>query len=106
METTIRIYISGAITGIKDYEKKFMDAEKYLSRDCIHIENPVRIGSGLKNPTYEDYMRADLKALLTCDEIYMLHGWSESKGACFELDTAKMCGIKIRYQDEEDKQEY
>ena len=78
METTIRIYISGAITGIKDYEKKFMDAEKYLSRDCIHIENPVRIGSGLKNPTYEDYMRADLKALLTCDEIYMLHGWMEA----------------------------
>jgi hypothetical protein len=92
------IYISGGITGISTYRETFKKAEEFLRTKHNHVPvNPVNIGDALINPSYEDYMKADLKALLNCTHIFMLKNWKKSKGACFELATAKMCGLEIIY---------
>lgn len=52
----------------------------------------------LENPTYQDFMIADLKMLLDCEAIYMMSGWRASGGASLEYDVAVVCGLTIMFQ--------
>lgn len=47
-------------------------------------------------------MKEDIRALLECDNIYMLDKWETSKGAVIEHAVALSCGIKILINIEED----
>lgn len=92
------VYISGPITGVQDYKENFSAAEEMLKSKGFTVINPVTIGDNLakaikREPTYSEYMKADLSALLTCNLIYMLPGWEKSLGAQFEFRTATICGI-------------
>jgi len=95
----MRVYISGPITGVPDHAKKFAVAFAALAKAGHDPVNPVDIERMLKylmgrEPTWEEYMREDIKALTDCDGIYMLDGWEESRGAQFEAHVAKRLGIK------------
>lgn len=52
-----------------------------------------------ENPkaSYEDYMKADLKALSGCTHIAMLDGWECSNGAKREKAEAERIGIEIMF---------
>ena len=95
----MRIYISGPITGAPDHAEKFKAAFVALVK-LGHIPvNPLTLGEALKyklgrEPTWHEYMREDIKALMDCDGILMLDGWEESKGAQFEAHIAKRLFIK------------
>ena len=39
------------------------------------------------------------RAISTCDFIYMMDGWQNSRGAKMEYEFAKMIGIQIIFQD-------
>ena len=85
------VYISGPMTGIKDFnapafEKAYFDLQK-----ADHF--PVMPSPYVDGKTYQEYLRDDLKLLLDCDAIYMLEGWQESKGAKIEHMVALACGI-------------
>lgn len=94
-----RIYISGGITGIKNYKENFETAENYLLNQGFEIVNPVKVGEKLGSVSYPLYMRADLEELLHCTHIYMMDKWWMSKGAIVELIVAKVCGIVVSYAD-------
>lgn len=100
------IYISGAITGIDNWENQFDEAEKKIYKDCknpVQVINPRRLSNEVNAlfkilnaiPEYADYLRYDIKKLIDCNTIYMLKGWSKSKGACLEYQIAKTLGLKI-----------
>lgn len=42
---------------------------------------------------YGCYMKYDIIALLECDAIAMLPGWTSSRGAAIELQIAETCGL-------------
>ena len=93
------VYISGPITGNPDYEDDFGRAWVYLNNKGHAPVSPVDIGRELKEklkrePTWEEYMRADIKALMDCDAIYLLGGWEVSEGARLEEWIAFRIGIK------------
>ncbi len=44
-------------------------------------------------PTWEEYMRADLRALVGCEAIALLPGWEQSRGARREVSIADELGM-------------
>lgn len=93
-----RIYISGKITGIeKQAPELFSNAAHQLKSAGYTVLNPMTL---LHNHdlTWESYMKVDIRAMLTCDEVYMLSNWTDSKGAKIEHAIALMLGLKIKYE--------
>ena len=77
----MRIYISGAISGVLDFKEKFDQAEKHLKEKYPNAEiiNPTMIVLP-SSCTHEDYMKIDFMLLDLADAIYMMPGWDLSKG--------------------------
>lgn len=95
----MKVYISGPITGTKDYMERFSKAQKYLESKGCSVINPALVNSNLpKDTTYGEYMTMSLDMLVMCDAIYLLNGYEDSKGALIELNTAKRLGRKILYE--------
>ena len=95
----MRVYISGAITGVPDHAEKFKAAFVALVKQGYIPVNPLTLGEALKyklgrEPTWHEYMREDIKALTDCDGILMLDGWENSSGARLEEHISYRLGIK------------
>lgn len=93
------IYISGPITGVKDYnEANFKKAEKWIrlqTDGLFTIFNPINSFNGDKTLDWRTYMRYDISRLMTCKEAYFLHDWQTSKGAALEHSLCLALGIDI-----------
>lgn len=90
----MKVYISGPMTGIKDFNRpNFEIAEKELSAHGFAVYNPGRLILP-EEFNSEDLMKIDLAALSCCDAIYLLHGWSNSKGCNIECWQAEKIGMK------------
>lgn len=57
------------------------DLDKAMNEDCAYLSRAV--------------MDADLAAVRSCDAIYLLRGWENSRGAKKELAEAIKCGLKV-----------
>jgi hypothetical protein len=95
-----RVYISGPITGRPDGNiEAFCDAALDILTAGNYPVNPHDVGYLLSpGSSWLDYMRVDIKALVDCDEIYMLRGWWRSRGARLEWVIAQGLGMKVRYE--------
>lgn len=118
-----KVYLSGAITGLpeKEWKEMFMEASREITNPkfknrivlemkpsddivspidiSIQVEKQHKVAYfGRSLPTWEDYMKACLRALTHCTHIYMLKNWKESRGAKVEHQMAVDLGIEIIYQ--------
>ena len=93
-----KIYISGKITGTKDYKARFRKVEKMLRNKGLVPVNPARVNGELPPETeYNDYRIMSLTMLSSCDSIYLMHGYWKSGGAMMERTLAEMKKMKIIY---------
>ena len=106
-----RCYIAGPIAGVPDFRERFAAAVPAVEALGYEAVNPCDITpadhDGECPPGYDPggdasghtssacYMRADLRALLDCDAIYLLPDWSRSRGATVERLVAVACGIPV-----------
>lgn len=115
-----RIYTSGAMTGLPDLNRPAFDAaERRLTAQGHFVINPHRIsalfgsaeelamsfsalygeiiiGGPLRDPTLaRSVMDADFAAVRSCDAIYLLRGWENSRGAKKELAEALKYGLMV-----------
>lgn len=96
--TLKKVYISGPITGTKDYLERFerVENELPLIHQGVEVINPAKVNANLpESTTWEEYMRMSLCMLSMCDGIYMMEGWQQSRGANLEYAYAKGMGITV-----------
>lgn len=112
----MRIYISGAITGMdrERARRRFADAAQAIAirghepvnpfdipnGDC---ECPLTLPDGVAEHSWACCLRKDVRVLVDCDAIYMLTavpergwpGWETSHGARLELQVASAVGLGV-----------
>ena len=102
------------MTGfMNNNEHNFKQAQNLLNDAGFVAINPHDIGvqqieifkqsdskhQSKKEPSYWDYMKADVIKLLDCKGVSLLKGWENSTGANIELFIAQKFGIPIFYID-------
>jgi hypothetical protein len=91
-----RIYISGPMTGRPGLNFNAFHAAAAVLRQYGHeVINPADLNPD-PGMSWGECMRKDIAALVTCDEIVMLPGWQESRGASLEHDIATRLGMRVR----------
>jgi len=90
-----RVYIAGPMSGIENLNyPEFNRAAAQLRDLGYHVENPA------ENPappcgSWEGYMRLAIAQLVKCEEIHLLRGWSNSRGANIERYVADVLGLVV-----------
>jgi nucleoside 2-deoxyribosyltransferase len=103
MSASRRTYLSGpvslggtlTIAEITRNIRRFRVIREALEAAGVEVVDPTQLSPAEPNPTWLDWMRADLKALLDCDRVLMLPGWEDSRGACVERRLAEDLGIVV-----------
>ena len=96
----MKIYISGPITGHKDYMSRFERMEKTLSDKGYTVINPAKVNAQLPaGTTHEEYMKTSLVMLGMCKAILMMKGWQDSKGCGIEFEHAYENGMMILFEE-------
>jgi nucleoside 2-deoxyribosyltransferase len=100
----MKVYIAGPMSGYPDNNFAAFDSAAEALRQSGHeVVSPADMNRAAgftpnRKPTpkeYADFMREDIKAILSCDAIAMLPFWRLSKGASFEHSVAEMIGLQI-----------
>lgn len=95
--TKLRIYIAGPMTGLPDLNFPAFHAAAVWLRGMGHtVINPAELNP---DPAMEwhECMRVDIASLVTCDTIYLLPGWEDSRGAKLEHHIAERLGMHIEF---------
>jgi hypothetical protein len=95
----MKVYISGPISG-HDYEerkKEFKRVQEMLEANGFETFNPMENGLP-KDATTQQHMKADLKALLDCDAIYMMRKWNHTAGCWTEFSNATAIGLEFMFE--------
>ena len=93
-----RVFLSGPISGVKDYRERFAEkaAEVWNAGDVPFDPALIELGP---DATPADYLLECLEELVKCDAICFLPGARKSKGSLIEREFAKYAGIpEVKYE--------
>lgn len=98
----MKIYIAGKITGLEILAARAMfdKAQKLIELSGHDAINPMEKVSEQLNLTWAEYMKEDIPLLLSCEGIFLLENWGESKGARLEQHIAEELGMKVMYEND------
>lgn len=105
----MKTYIAGPMSGIHQFNFPAFHARAAIERAAGHeVINPAEINGGADELVecatmteeelhghWLDCMRKDIAALITCDRIIMLDGWTKSRGASLEHHIARSLGLQV-----------
>lgn len=96
MDSKMKVYISGKITGLpfEEVEGNFCNAQNRLEEEGFEVVNPLNNGL-LADDKWQNHMKADIKLLMECNTIYLLSNWKESRGATIERNLAVSLGYDV-----------
>ena len=97
----MKIYISGKISDLDRGKTiaKFQNAKKRLNvLGYYHISNPMEFCKYKDDKMWENYIVECVAELITCDAIFMLSDWAQSRGARIEYAIAKELEFTIKFE--------
>ena len=90
-----RVYIAGPMSGYPGHNFDLFNAAAAQLRALGHdVLNPVDINPDPGTP-WNECMRKDIEALMTCGTVALLPGWEASRGACLEVHIAKEFRLNV-----------
>lgn len=90
------LYLSGPMTGLPNWNHEaFNQAAEYFRSRGKEVFNPAEVFLGDTTRPRREYMKVEIEALLKCNEIAMLPGWENSKGAVLEFQIAKELELPV-----------
>lgn len=92
-----RIYVAGPMSGLHEMNFPAFHAASAQLRAIGHdVINPAEICTDT-TMTWHECMRADIAQLVTCDAIYLLPNWCNSKGATLEHHIVERLGMDVYF---------
>lgn len=91
------VYISGPMTGWPcNNASAFEAAAQRLKEAGYRPVSPAKVvlPEGVE-PSWENYMREDIRLLVQCQGVCTLYGWRDSRGATIEVDLAVKLGLVV-----------
>ena len=93
----MKLCLAGPITGYPYHNTPaFTEAAAALRAAGYEVANPRENYGGRTDLSHADYMRASIVALLGCDGVALLEGWTHSEGATLEWRVAKTIGLPVK----------
>ena len=91
----MRYYIAGPMSGCKDFNYPAFHAAAAAIRSAGHeCVNPAEMHPDTTG-RWEDYMRADIAALMTCEAVAWLPDYWKSAGARLEIYIASSLHMPV-----------
>lgn len=101
-----RIYVAGPMTGYPELNfPAFHAAAAQLRAAGWNVENPADHGE-VPGAEWADYMHVDVAMLASCSAIYLLPGWSKSRGGSVEAMLAHWLGMEFHFAEGAERLEY
>jgi len=95
----MKIYISGPMRGIHDYNRAAFNAvAARIEANGHYVLNPAMHPDGW---TQREYMLIDLAMVAASDAVFMLPNWEPSKGAKAEKAFADAIGVPVHLPESE-----
>ncbi len=92
------VYLSGPMMGLPEFNYPAFHAKARELREAgLSVVNPAEFGAQ-DDMKWPDYLRRDIRALMDCAAIWMMPGWSRSKGARLEHHIACELGMVVVYE--------
>lgn len=93
------VYISGPVShfDIEERRAAFATVEERIISLGHKCTNPMKNGVPA-DAHWTQHMRVDIGLLLSCDAIYMMNGWQQSKECKLELDIATTIGLPVFFE--------
>lgn len=92
----LRVYLAGPMSGLPGWNyPAFHQAAAALRAAGYQVVNPAENGLP-PEAHWEQHMRRDIAALLTCGRLALLPGWAASKGAVLEERIARQLGMTVQ----------
>lgn len=100
-ENAPRVYISGPMTGLPEYNfPAFFAMARKLKARGFSVLNPAAWPA---RETYEEYLRFDIDMMIRyADAVVFLDGWEKSRGARAEMAVARGLKLPIIFADQID----
>ena len=92
-----KVYIAGPMSGYEEFNfPAFNRAEELLQETYgyKHVINPAKLHPTTDLP-WAEFLKQDLRELITCDAVFLLKGWEKSRGATLEAFVAYVLGLRL-----------
>jgi len=91
-----RMYLSGPMTGIENYNHEMFDRVAAEFRMAgFEVCSPAEFFDGDVTRERKEYMRESVKWILEADTVVLLPGWQDSEGAKLEAKIATELDVTI-----------
>lgn len=95
-------YLAGPMTGLPEFNyPAFREVAAVLRARGVEVMSPTEVSDDEPPADYSAekpygyYLRRSLRMLLDCDEVVLLPGWEQSRGARLEREIAEALGMPV-----------